>query len=93
MPWPITVGKIKIKKKPPCTNHIYYNYKDVTYDSDGWADCRFYLPEEFDLCDLKTKQGKFLRGWHTGQTWDGLHLKRTDRIEYWKRYEEKELAL
>lgn len=87
---PIQVGHIKEKRKAP-KSHLYYTYKDVKTDLNGWAKSADYLPEEFELCVLQTDKGKFLSGWHTGQHWDGLNVQGEHNVEFWKRQTEKRL--
>jgi hypothetical protein len=63
------------------------SYLDVSYDNDGWADAKKYLPCDFDLVLLKRKDGRILKGWSVSNSWDGLRLKKTDEIVQWKREE------
>ena len=84
---PIRVGKIKGRKG---RNVIHWQYGDVDYDLDGWASVNDFLPEEFDLCFLKTDKGKELKGWYTGQKWDGLNVRDEHTIILWKRKIDKE---
>lgn len=79
---PIIVNKTK-------KNSVYkYGYRDVHYDIEGWVDVNQYLPGEYDLCLLKTPK-RTITGWHTGQSWDGLKLKRDEIVLYWKRLDEQ----
>ena len=78
---PIAVGSVKIPAKDP----IRWSYKDVTYDEDKWASADRFLPLEYDLCYLKTKDDRIVNGWYTGQTWDGLHVIDNRNIKYWKK--------
>jgi len=87
MPSPITVGKIKVKNQK---HGVYWSYRDVKYDECGWACVDDFLPMEFELCYLKTDDNKSLMGWYTGAIWDGMKVKETDVIKYWKRIYEKE---
>lgn len=63
---------------------IKYNYKDVQSEFDGWIDVKKYLPADYDLCLLKTAS-RILHGWYALGSWDGLKLKDSDVILYWKR--------
>ncbi len=65
-----------------------YKYSDTESDKEGWIDCQKYLPKEYDLCLLQTLD-KTLRGWHTGTTWDGLRLKESDTVLFWKRVKDE----
>lgn len=62
---------------------VKYNYRDVKYDIDGWADAKKFLPANFDLCLLKTKS-KTIHGWYSGLSWDGMNIQESDEILYWK---------
>lgn len=84
---PFIVGKIKQKIEGKLT---YWTYRNIKYDNEGWADGSIYLPDQFDLCILKTEKEKVIKGWHTGQIWDGLNVKILDKIKFWKWFEEKE---
>lgn len=94
----IKVGDVKkyIEKEDKKTGklkkvEVLYTYRDVKFDIDGWADSKEYLPEDFDLVYMKRDGQKTIPGWVTGSTWNGLRLKSTDHIPYWKRKpEEKE---
>ncbi len=78
----IQIGK---KKK----GRILFQYKDVTYDVDRWADANLFHPYEYDLCLLKIKDcKKDKKGYWTGQFWDGLNVKQSDIVLYWKRFTE-----
>ena len=76
----------KVKKTP-----VYYTYRDVEYDIDGWADSKRFLPEDFDLVFMRLKREKTITGWVNGNTWDGLRLKDDDEVLFWKRNEERDL--
>jgi hypothetical protein len=84
---PFFIGKIKEKKD---NKVIYWNYRNIKYDKNGWANAEEYLPDQFDLCFIKTENNRVLKGWHTGQIWDGLNVNHTHKIKYWKWFEEKE---
>jgi hypothetical protein len=45
------------------------------------------LPGDYDLCLLKTDLSA-KHGWSTGQGWDGMKIKESDVIKYWKRVKE-----
>lgn len=76
---PIRIGKKKDDKKN-------WAYKDAEYDPEGWCDIRKYLPEEYDLCLLKTEV-KTRKGWWTGTGWDGAFIG-GETILYWKKFPE-----
>lgn len=64
------------------------SYSEVHYDIDGWVDAKKFLPVDQDLVYLKSPDHtKTIKGWSNGTTWDGLNVRSTDRIEYWKRHE------
>lgn len=64
---------------------IDYEYKDIDYDEDGWADAKKFMPADFDLCLLKIKDKKSRVGWASGNYWDGLHVNSEDEVLYWKK--------
>lgn len=66
-----------------------YGYGDIETDIHGWADVNKYRPATYDLCSLKTKD-KVLHGWYALGRWDGLKIKDSDEILYWKRKDDGE---
>lgn len=66
---------------------IYFKYSDAEGDIDEWVDPMRWLPMPFDLCWLKT-HGKTRTGWWTGKDWEGLRLKATENVLYWKKCNE-----
>lgn len=72
----IDIGKSKLIA-------IYYTYKDVEWDLDGWADSKKYFPMDFDLVQMQLKRGKTVPGWASGLSWCGLRLKKDDEILSW----------
>lgn len=65
-----------------------WQYGDCEKDYDGWVDATTWLPEDFDLLDLKTDITKTVKGWWTGHNWDGYRLPEKAKVHYWKRNEE-----
>jgi len=61
-------------------------YRDLKYDEDKWVDASLFLPADFDLVYLKTKE-KTYSGWAVGNTWDGLKHKLDSEVLYWKRHD------
>lgn len=59
-------------------------YRHVTYDEDGWADASKWLPADYDLVFMKTERGPTLPGWSYGNGFEGMRLKSTDKVLYWK---------
>ena len=58
-------------------------YSDVKYDLCDWADASKYLPADFDLLYLKTKDKTYV-GWSQGKKWDGLNVPKDINVLYWK---------
>jgi hypothetical protein len=73
------------KKKIP----IFYTYKDIKFDIEGWANSKKFLPEDFDLVLLRLKREKIIPGWIIGMKWTGLRLKKDDEVMFWKKNEEE----
>lgn len=61
-------------------------YSDLPTDDAGWIMGKQYRPYPFDLVFLKIA-GKFrpVSAWWTGAEWQGLRLKKEDKIINWKR--------
>lgn len=64
-------------------------YCDIPKDQiiDGWISLDHFFPTEFDLVMLKTDKDKVIKGWYSGTRWDGILLKKTHVIKYWKKEE------
>ena len=65
-----------------------FSYSNVKFDEDGWADASRFLPAILDLCYCMIEgRSKKIPGWYTGTSliWDGLNIKPTDKILFWKR--------
>lgn len=54
-------------------------------DIDGWVDTEKFLPADYDLVYMKIEGQESVMGWIRGNAWDGLKLKPTHKIRYWKR--------
>lgn len=74
---------IRVGCKKPGGGYVY-SYTDVDFDKNGWADATKYLPDEFDLCYLRTDSGMKI-GWFCGNGWDGKTVEKWDVITKWKR--------
>lgn len=62
-----------------------FTYSNVLYDAHGWADAEKFLPADYDLVMLKLEGNKLRNGWSNGLSWDGLHLKKSEKVLMWKR--------
>lgn len=71
---------------PPAKSPL--SYRRVEKDKDGWADADKFLPEDFDLVQMKTSTGKIFVGWLVGNGWDGLKIKPTDVVVKWRKTHE-----
>lgn len=80
---PIKVVRDVVKDQKTGKNRKV-TYRDVKYDADKWVDAKFFLPADFDLVHLKTKD-KTYSGWAMGNKWDGLKHKLDSEVFYWKR--------
>jgi hypothetical protein len=76
------------KTGKPSKKPIYYSYKDVLYDNNGWADSKKYLPEDFDLVHMRLEREKTVPGWVSGSSWFGLRFRSDDVVLCWKRMHE-----
>lgn len=96
----VKVGSVKsyVLKKSPVTKWtvrypIFYTYKDIFYNDAGWADVEKYLPEDFDLVSMLLENKRIINGWINGLLWEGLRLKSTDKVLFWKKIKNEELDL
>lgn len=57
-------------------------YADIP-SADGWVNAKEWLPQNFDLVTMKTKN-RYIQGWYQGTRWDGYKYKGED-VTHWKR--------
>lgn len=50
-----------------------------------WTDASISKPAIYSLNNLLLQSGKIIRGWWTGNAWDGLNLKRGDVVKSYKK--------
>jgi hypothetical protein len=67
-----------IKTKSGCR---YLSYTDVP---SGWVSIEDFLPNDYDLLLVKTKSGRIYKAWLSHNIWDGLKIKQSDTVEFWK---------
>ena len=84
------------KKKPSLSNNIwpkrvgltyddeFFAYKNIIAEETGWIDPLKYLPYEYDMVELNLENKIPIKGWLTGNHWDALRLKKTDKVLGWK---------
>lgn len=77
--------KLNLKGK---NTAVYHSYDDVKFDIDGWADSKEFMPDDFDLCELKITGKKSRSGWASGSKFDGLNIQSDDEVLYWKKQKE-----
>lgn len=86
----IIIGKSLIKDKITKKNRPW-KYSDIKekenwIENNDWVETSHYLPIPFDLMELKVKdRPKPLPGWHDGQKWQGLRIKKDYKVIQWKR--------
>ena len=66
---------------------LTYTYLDVP-EIDGWVNAKEFMPANFDLCELKINGKKNRGGWAVGSKFDGLNIKPSDEVLYWKKQSE-----
>lgn len=81
----------KLKIPTPVPNHLVFEvdmefikYSDLPEGISGWHNPEKYRPMPFDLVELLLKD-KIVQGWWTGNGWDGLRLKKSDKVKKWKK--------
>ncbi len=62
-----------------------FSYSQVKFDLLGWADANEYLPEDYDLVQLKTNEEKVYPGWIIGTKWEGYRVKDDLSVTHWRR--------
>lgn len=80
---------MKVGANREANKSIYYSYRHVRFDSDGWADANHFLPGDYDLVSMLCSNGRILPGWSVGYSWEGLNYKKEKhKIIAWKRRKE-----
>lgn len=65
-----------------------FKFCHIPKTEDGWIDPKKYLPEKFDLVQLKIMRKDeiiYHCGWWAGSRWDGRKIRFLDKILYWKK--------
>jgi len=60
-------------------------YLLTKFDKQGWAAAERALPIPFDLVTVLTNTNKKIPAWWNKCIWEGLHLKKEDKVIKWKR--------
>lgn len=71
------------------SREVKHFYRDVSYDTDGWADAKKWIPADYDLVWMRIKNRKTIVGWAVGKKWYGLRLRHGDEVEFWKKKPEE----
>lgn len=80
----ITIGQTK-KMCPLTRTSRAYRYSDIKA-KDGWVSIDICLPIPYDLMHLRlAKAIRPKSGWWTGKEWQGLHVRKEDKITAWRR--------
>lgn len=65
-------------------NEMFLNKIPEEHQIDGWISCDQYMPEDFELVELKEEiLGKVIAAWAHGMKWEGLRV-RPRTYRYWK---------
>lgn len=79
----LKVGRSKFVSPKNQQTYIL-SYNDVEKDVDGWVDASKYLPIDFDLLIVKTKESSF-PAWSVGNHWDGVRVTDKTEVLFWKK--------
>ncbi len=66
-------------------------YSAVDFDVNGWADANVACPVDGDLMYIKVNGVPKGSGWCWGTRWEGLRLRKKDKVSHWKRNFDKEV--
>lgn len=92
--WNMTIQQVEKTLIKPAQNGkdpVYFSYKDIVYEKDGWADASKYLPAECDLCSLIIEgMENPISGWIIGKCWDSARFEglRKPNVIFWKQRRE-----
>lgn len=62
---------------------VRVSYYNIPTDG-GWVDCKFFMPINYDIVHVRTVNGKECPAWWSDSKWEGLRLRKGDRIIKWK---------
>lgn len=65
----------------------FLKYSDLPDGIEGWYVPSIYRPVPYDLCELDTGN-RIVQGWWTGKRFDGLRLKKSEKVKKWKKTQE-----
>ena len=69
----------------PRKNLVSFQKKKVKWDIHGFADATKHQPLEiFELCLLVDDKGRRFQGWWNGYLWEGIRLKKENKILKWR---------
>lgn len=76
----------------------YWTYADVEYTPDGWADASMYRPLSCDMITLRIVSSydgsiREINAWWDGQKWDGIRLRKADKIVSWRLNEHSNVGI
>lgn len=63
----------------------YNHCKGTKEHVRSWNNANKEKPIPYSLNNLHLESGEIVRGWWTGNSWDGLKLKRTDVVKHFKK--------
>lgn len=83
--YPLSVGLSRplISDEKQRKNQQILTLSEVTFDQDGWAEVKYFLPLKYDLV-IVTDGLKTLSAWWSGAAWDGSKIKEDTKILKWK---------
>lgn len=81
---PLTAGRVHQGK--------FLSIKSIT-NNDGWIDAIKYIPPDFVLVEVLTSRVEtILKAWVNMRKWDGLLIRDSDIIKFWKPIPSQEQA-
>lgn len=79
----IKVGKSRLPGKSG-KKERFATYKDIEYIFDDWVDAKKFIPMDFDIVTLRSKDKEF-KGWSVGMSWDGYRHTGKEEILQWRK--------
>ena len=71
--------------EPPYTVGVDdFQYNDIPFIRENEIDPNIYKPLAYDMVDLIT-QRKTIKGWWTGDHWEGYRLLPSDKVLAWRK--------
>ena len=75
---------VKAEKFILKSGNVRVSYRNIPCDKDRWVDPATFLPINYDLVDVRTYEDKKRVAWWAEKKWEGLRMRKGDKVKKWK---------